>query len=80
MLPKVVRIPHADRYEEIVTPHGVLGMWVVGRGDKVPHRVHLRTAGFTALAALERDAVGMDTASFLLRLARTRLVLGEVSR
>jgi len=79
-LPKVVRIPHADHYEEISTPHGVLGMWMVGRGDKVPHRLHLRTAGFTALATLEREAVGMTTREFLLRLARTRLVLGEVSR
>lgn len=79
-LPKVVRIPHADHFDEILTPHGALGMWIVGRGDKVPHRVHLRTAGFTALAVLERDAVGMTTEAFLLRLARTRLVLGEVSR
>lgn len=79
-LPKVVRIPHADHYEEISTPHGVLGMWMVGRGDKVPHRLHLRTAGFTALATLEREAVGMTAREFLLRLARTRLVLGEVSR
>lgn len=79
-LPKVVRVPHADHYAEIETPHGVLGMWVIGRGDKVPHRVHLRTAGFTALATLEREAVGMTTSDFLLRLARTRLVLGEVSR
>ena len=79
-LPKVVRVPHADHYAEIDTPHGVLGMWVIGRGDKVPHRVHLRTAGFTALATLERDAVGMTTEAFFLRLAQTRLVLGEVSR
>ena len=80
MLPKVVRIPHADAYDEIATPHGVLGIWIVGRGDKVPHRVHLHTAGFTALATLEREAIGMATEEFLLRLARTRLVLGEVSR
>lgn len=79
-LPKVVRVPHAEHYDEIATPHGTLGMWIVGRGDKVPHRVHLRTAGFTALATLEGEAVGMTTPAFLMRLARTRLVLGEVSR
>ena len=79
-LPKVVRVPHADAYGEIATPHGTLGMWIIGRGDKVPHRVHLRTAGFTALSALEREAIGMTTHDFLMRLARTRFVLGEVSR
>lgn len=79
-LPKVVRIPHSDEYGEIATPHGSLGMWIVGRGDKVPHRVHLRTAGFTALSTLEREAVGMTTYDFFMQLARTRLVLGEVSR
>ena len=79
-LPKVVRIPHADIYDEIQTPHGTLGIWIVGRGDKVPHRVHLRTAGFATLGTLEREASGMTTHDFLLRLARTRLVLGEVSR
>lgn len=79
-LPKVVRLPQAEAYAEIDTPHGRLGMWVVGRGDKVPHRVHLRTAGFRALADLERESVGMGTEAFLLRLARTRLVLGEVAR
>ena len=79
-LPKVIRLPDGDAYGEIDTPHGVLGIWLVSRGDKVPHRVHLRTAGFAALASLEADAVGMDTSTFLMRLARTRLVIGEVAR
>ena len=79
-LPKVVRIPHADAYDEIATPHGTLGIWIVGRGDKVPHRVHLRTAGFATLGTLEREAPGMTPHDFFLRLARARLVLGEVSR
>lgn len=79
-LPKVLRIPQADGYDEIDTPHGTLGLWLVGRGDKVPHRLHLRTAGFTALAALEREAAGLTPEAFLMRLARTRLTLGEVAR
>ena len=79
-LPKVVRLPHGEQYAEIETPHGVLGMWIISRGDKVPHRVHLRTAGFRSMADLEREAIGSSTAAFLMRLARTRLVLGEVAR
>lgn len=79
-LPKVVRVPHADAYDEIETPHGTLGIWVVGRGDKVPHRVHLRTAGFATLSALEQEAVGMTTRDFLMHLAHARFVLGEVTR
>ena len=79
-LPKTLRLPEADRYAEIDTPHGVLGMWIVGRGDKVPYRVHLRTPGFTSLAALEHEAIGMSTATFLRRLARVRFVPGEVCR
>ncbi len=79
-LPKVLRLPEGDAYDEIGTPHGVLGMWVISRGDKVPHRVHLRTAGFAALAELERRAVGMTPEALLLELARTRCTLGEVSR
>lgn len=79
-LPKVVRLPHGDQYAEIDTPHGLLGMWVVSRGDKVPHRVHLRTAGFRSLAELEREAVGSTMFDFLMRLARTRMVLGEAAR
>lgn len=79
-LPKSVRLPQGEAYDEIDTPHGRLGMWVFGRGDKLPHRVHLRTPGFAALAQLEREAIGLPVAEFLMRLARTRLVLGEVSR
>ena len=79
-LPKVLRLPQGEYYDEILTPHGVLGVWVFSKGDKVPHRVHLRTAGFAALSALERDAVGMPSAAFFRRLATTRLVLGEVAR
>ena len=79
-LPKTIRLPQADAYDEIDTPHGLLGLWLVGRGDKVPHRVHLRTAGFAALATLEREAAGLTPEELLLRLARTRLVLGEVAR
>lgn len=79
-LPKVIRLPQGEYYEEIQTPHGPLGVWVFSKGDKVPHRVHLRTAGFAALAALEQDAVGMSSAAFFMRLATTRLILGEVAR
>lgn len=79
-LPKVLRLPAGDCYAEIETPHGVLGMWVVGHGDRTPLRVHLRTAGFRSLARLEHDAVGLPVTSFLQRLARTRLVPGEVAR
>lgn len=79
-LPKVLRLPEGEAYEELDTPHGVLGMWVVGRGDRTPFRVHLRTAGFAALARLEREALGLPVATFLQRLARTRLVPGEVAR
>ena len=79
-LPKVIRLPQGEYYEEVRTPHGNLGVWVFSRGDKVPHRVHLRTAGFAALATLEQDAIGMQPAAFFMRLATTRLVLGEVAR
>lgn len=79
-LPKVLRLPQGEYYGEIATPHGALGIWLISKGDKVPHRVHLRTAGFAALAALERSAIGMGTEEFFLRLAATRLVIGEVAR
>lgn len=79
-LPKVLRLPQGDYYEDVDTPHGHLGVWVFSKGDKVPHRVHLRTSGFAALATLERDAIGMTSTAFFMRLATTRLVLGEVAR
>lgn len=79
-LPKVLRLPEGDAYDEIDTPHGRLGIWLLSRGDRVPLRVHLRTAGFAALASLEQDAIGMTTEQLLLALARTRCTLGEVSR
>lgn len=79
-LPKVLRLPEGDEYDEIDTPHGVLGVWMFGRGDKVPARVHLRTPGFAALAGLEYAAPGLSREEFLIRLARTRFVPGEVSR
>ena len=79
-LPKVLRLPQGEYSDEIVTPHGVLGMRVVGKGDKVPQQVELRTAGSAAFAALEHAAIGMATSEFFLRLAHTRTVLGEVAR
>lgn len=79
-LPKVLRIPYGDYYDEITTPHGTMGIWIFAKGDKVPHRVQLRTAGMLSLAQLEREAIGMTAQEFLRRLAHTRLVLGEVAR
>ncbi len=79
-LPKVLRLPEGDAYDQIETPHGRLGIWVFSRGDKLPLRVHLRTAGFAALAALETRAIGLTPEQLLRELAGTRLVLGEVSR
>ena len=79
-LPKVIRLPQGEYYDEVQTPHGQLGVWVFSKGDKVPHRVHVRTAGFAALARLEQDAIGMTSSAFFMRLAKTRFVLGEVAR
>lgn len=79
-LPKVIRLPQGEYTDRIATPHGQLGITVHSNGDRVPERVQLHTAGAAALADLERDAVGMAPETFFLRLAGTRLVLGEVAR
>lgn len=79
-LPKVLRLPAGDYYEEIDTPHGVLGIWVFSKGDKVPHRVHLRTSGFATLSRFEHDSIGMTTTDFFMGLSRIRLAIGEVAR
>ena len=79
-LPKVLRLPQGEYYDEILTPHDTLGIWVFSKGDKVPHRVHLRTAGFAALAELEIAAMGQRPEDFFKQLAETRLVIGEVAR
>lgn len=78
--PKSLRLPEGDAYDEILTPHGTLGLWLFAKGSAVPYRVHLRTSGFAALAACEQEAPGMTPVDFALRIARTRMVPGEVCR
>lgn len=79
-LPKVIRLPQGEYTDSIATPHGMLRISVRSTGDKFPERVDLHTAGAAALDALARDAIGMQTQEFFMRLAGTRLVLGEVAR
>lgn len=79
-LPKVVRLPEGSVYAETENALGINGYWLVSRGDKLPHRLKIRSASFNNLAALHEVLRGMRIDDVVPTLATWFFLSGDADR
>ncbi|MBU6213995.1 MAG: hypothetical protein KGP01_06085 [Actinomycetales bacterium] len=79
-LPKVVRLPEGSIYAETENALGINGYWLVSRGDKMPHRLKIRSASFNNVAALPDVLRGMRFADLVPTLATWLFISGDIDR
>ncbi|GAB3677697.1 NADH-quinone oxidoreductase subunit D [Angustibacter aerolatus] len=79
-LPKVLRVPEGHRYTWTENPLGVNGYYLVSRGDKVPHRMKLRTASFANVQVLSRLLPGCLLGDMVAVLGSMFFVVGDVDK
>jgi NADH-quinone oxidoreductase subunit D len=74
------RVPPGDVYQEIESPRGELGYYVVSNGDNRPWRVRTRPPSMYNLQALKMMAPGELIADMVVMIGSLDPVFGEVDR
>jgi NADH-quinone oxidoreductase subunit D len=73
-------VPAGEVYQEIESPRGQMGYYVVSDGTAKPLRVHMRNPSFASLQALETMCVGRMISDVVAVIGSIDIVLGEIDR
>ena len=79
-LPKVLKVPEGEHYLATENPLGFNGYYLVSRGDKVPHRLKLRSASFNNVQVLSRMLPGHVVGDMVAILGSMFFVVGDIDR
>jgi NADH-quinone oxidoreductase subunit D len=79
-LPKTVRAPEGHTYCWTENPLGVMGYYLVSRGEKTPWRLAMRTASFNNVAALPAVLPGTRIADLVTVLGSMFFVVGDIDK
>jgi NADH-quinone oxidoreductase subunit D len=73
-------VPAGEVYQEIESPRGQMGYYVVSDGTAKPYRVHMRNPSFATLQAIETMCKGRLLADLVAVIGSIDIVLGEIDR
>ena len=79
-LPKVVRLPEGSVYIATENSLGANGFWLVSKGDKLPHRLKIRSASFNNLSAVHEVLANQPLRDVLPTLATWFFLSGDSDR
>lgn len=77
---KGLLLPEGGVYAAVETPFGETGVYLQGDGSPVPYRCHIRSAGFPAMQALAKIAVGADLLDIRPIVSSLGVLMTEVDR
>jgi NADH-quinone oxidoreductase subunit D len=79
-LPKVVKAPEGAVYVRTENPLGVMGYYLVSRGERTPWRLHMRTASFNNVQVLRALLPGTRVEDLATVLASVFFVVGDIDK
>lgn len=79
-LPKVVKAPEGAVYTWTENPLGIMGYYLVSRGEKTPWRLHMRTASYNNVQVLSELAPGMLLPDLVALLGSLFFVVGDIDK
>ena len=79
-LPKAMKVPPGEVYEEYENPRGHLGFYIESQGGTVPYRVKIRGPSFVNLACLGELCRGVLLADVPAIIGSIDIVMGETDR
>jgi NADH-quinone oxidoreductase subunit D len=74
------QVPAGEATSSVEAPHGMMNYYVVSDGTAKPYRVHMRTADFANLQALETMCKGRLIADVVAVIGSIDIVLGAIDR
>lgn len=79
-LPKVLKAPQGSVYSWTENPLGIMGYYLVSRGEKTPWRLHMRTASYNNVQVLSEVLPGMLLADLVALLGSLFFVVGDIDK
>ena len=79
-LPKTVRAPEGSIYSWTENPLGIMGYYLVSRGEKTPWRLAMRTASFNNVSALPAVLSGVRLPDLPAVLSSLFFVVGDLDK
>lgn len=79
-LPKVLKAPEGAVYSWTENPLGVMGYYLVSRGEKTPWRLHMRTASYNNVQILAEALPGMLLPDLVALLGSLFFVVGDIDK
>jgi NADH-quinone oxidoreductase subunit D len=76
----VFKPPKGEAYARVESTRGEMGFYIVSEGETIPHRVKLRTASFSNLAALPEMVRGALIADLVVVFASLDVIMPDVDR
>ncbi|HYF83646.1 MAG TPA: NADH-quinone oxidoreductase subunit D [Clostridia bacterium] len=79
-VPKIIKPPIGEVYNQIESAKGILGYYIVSDGSTKPYRLHVHSPSFVNIGIFPEIAVGMYVQDFIATLASFDICLGEIDR
>jgi len=79
-LPKALKAPEGAVYCWTENPLGVMGYYLVSRGEKTPWRLHMRTASYNNVQILSEALPGLLLADLVALLGSLFFVVGDIDK
>ena len=79
-VPRIIKIPSGEAYIETENPLGVMGYYLISKGDITPYRVKIRTPSFNNISVLPWLLKGVYLPDVIAILASLYFILGDVDR
>ncbi|MBA2607340.1 MAG: NADH-quinone oxidoreductase subunit D [Actinobacteria bacterium] len=79
-VPRIIKIPEGEAYVQTENPLGVMGYYVVSKGDLGPFRVKIRTPSFNNISIAPWILRGVYVPDVITILASLYFILGDIDR
>ena len=79
-VPRIIKVPPAEAYVDTENPLGIMGYYVISKGDLVTYRVKIRSASFNNVSITPWVLKGVYVPDVISILASLYFILGDIDR
>jgi len=79
-VPRIIKVPAGESYVQTENPLGVMGYYVISKGELTPFRVKIRTASFSNMSITPWLLEGVYVPDIATILASLYFILGDIDR
>ena len=79
-VPRIIKVPPGEAYVETENPLGIMGYYIISKGDLVPYRVKIRSASFNNVSITPWVLKGVYVPDVISILASLYFILGDIDR